>query len=72
MVRSDRKIFVLDTSVIIHDPKAIFYFGKNDVIIPLGLISEIDGFKSGNDQKAYNAREFSRMMDLLHKKLILQ
>ena len=55
-----RKIFVLDTSVVIHDPQCIQTFGDNDVVVPLALISEIDGFKTGEDQKGFNAREFSR------------
>ncbi len=60
-----RKIFVLDTSVVIHDPQCIQTFGDNDIVVPLALISEIDGFKTGEDQKAFNAREFSRVLDKL-------
>ena len=53
-----RKIFVLDTSVVIHDPQCIQTFGDNDIVVPLALISELDGFKTGDDQKGFNAREF--------------
>jgi PhoH-like ATPase len=60
-----RKIFVLDTSVVIHDPQCIQTFGDNDIVVPLALISEIDGFKTGDDQKGFNAREFSRVLDKL-------
>jgi len=60
-----RKIFVLDTSVVIHDPQSINTFGDNDVVIPLAVISEIDMFKTGDDQKAFSAREFSRILDRL-------
>jgi PhoH-like ATPase len=60
-----RKIFVLDTSVVIHDPQCIHTFGDNDIVVPLALISEIDGFKTGDDQKGFNAREFSRVLDKL-------
>lgn len=60
-----RKIFVLDTSVVIHDPQCIQTFGDNDIVVPLALISEIDGFKTGDDQKGFNAREFSRILDRL-------
>ena len=60
-----RKIFVLDTSVVIHDPQCIHTFGDNDVVVPLALISEIDGFKTSEDQKGFNAREFSRILDRL-------
>lgn len=68
-----KKIFVLDTSVIIHDPDAIQHFGDNDLVIPLAVIAEVDGFKTGNDQKGFNAREFSRFLDNLkeeHKTLL--
>jgi PhoH-like ATPase len=60
-----RKIFVLDTSVVIHDPQCIQTFGDNDIVVPLALISELDGFKTGDDQKGFNAREFSRVLDKL-------
>ncbi len=61
----NNKIFVIDTSVIIHDPHAILQFGEHDIVIPLAVISELDGFKNGNDQKAFNARDFSRFLDSL-------
>jgi len=60
-----RKIFVLDTSVVLHDPKALAQFGDNDLVVPLAVLSEVDTFKSGEDQKAYHAREFSRQLDRL-------
>lgn len=66
------KTFVLDTSVIIHDPEAVYQFGEHNIVVPLAVISEVDGFKTGNDQKGYNAREFSRFLDQLkeeHKTL---
>ncbi len=65
---SMRKIFVLDTSVLIHDPSAVFNFGEHDIVIPLAVITEVDAFKNGNDHKAYSAREFSRIMDSLKEK----
>lgn len=67
-MQEQTKIFVLDTSVIIHDPEAPFNFGEHDIVVPLAVIIEVDGFKSGNDQKAYNAREFSRILDALKEK----
>ncbi len=62
---SGKKSFILDTSVIIHDPSAVYQFGEHDIVIPLAVIKELDGFKNGNDQKAFNAREFSRILDQL-------
>ena len=40
-----KKNYVLDTNVLLHDPRAIFRFEDNDVIIPIYVIEEIDQFK---------------------------
>ena len=58
-----RKIFVLDTNVILHDHKAIRKFQDNDLVIPIAVIEELDKFKKGNDTLAYHARGFMRDMD---------
>ncbi len=58
-----KKIFVLDTSVIIYDHDAIKNFEKNDVAIPITVLEELDNFKKGNDSKNFSAREFSRFLD---------
>ena len=57
------KIFVLDTNIILHDFKAIRKFKDNDIVIPIAVIEELDKFKKGNDQLAYNARGFMRDID---------
>ena len=57
------KIFVLDTNIILHDFKAIRKFKDNDIVIPIAVIEELDKFKKGTDQLAYNARGFMRDMD---------
>ncbi len=57
------KIFVLDTNVILHDYKAIRKFRDNDIVIPIAVIEELDKFKKGTDQLAYNARGFMRDLD---------
>ena len=57
------KIFVLDTNIILHDYKAIRKFKDNDIVIPIAVIEELDKFKKGTDQLAYNARGFRRDMD---------
>ena len=64
-VRGNRKpkIFVLDTNIILHDYKAIREFKDNDLVIPIAVIEELDKFKKGNDQLAYNARGFMRDID---------
>ena len=60
-----RKIFVLDTSVIIYDHTAIRHFAEHDVVIPITVLEELDQFKKGNDTKNFAAREFSRYIDKL-------
>jgi PhoH-like ATPase len=67
-----RKIFVLDTSVIIYDHTAIKNFKENDVVIPITVLEELDNFKKGNDTKNYAAREFTRYIDKLSGKNSLQ
>lgn len=60
-----KKNFVLDTNVILHDYRCIFNFEENDVYIPMVVLEELDHFKKGNEQINFNAREFSRELDLL-------
>lgn len=60
-----KKIFVLDTSVILHDHQAINNFHEHDVAIPITVLEELDNFKKGNQTINYEAREFIRMMDRL-------
>ena len=62
-----RKIFVLDTSVILHDHNSISCFEEHDVAIPITVLEELDNFKRGNDTKNYEAREFIRILDRLSK-----
>lgn len=62
------KIFVLDTSVLLHDFNAITNFVKNDVAIPITVLEELDKFKVGNDTKNFCAREVIRFIDKLSSK----
>jgi PhoH-like ATPase len=71
MARS-KKIFVIDTSVILYDHNAIFNFEDNDVAIPITVFEELDNFKKGNDTKNYEAREFIRFIDKLAVKNTLK
>ena len=57
------KIFVLDTNIILHDHKAVRKFQDNDLVIPIAVIEELDKFKKGNDNLAFNARGFLRDID---------
>ncbi|MDP1726635.1 MAG: PhoH family protein [Bacteroidota bacterium] len=60
-----RKIFVLDTSVILYDNNSIKNFAEHDVAIPIAVLEELDNFKKGNDTINYEAREFIRYLDKL-------
>ncbi|MDZ7742365.1 MAG: PhoH family protein [Bacteroidota bacterium] len=63
--KSDKKIFVLDTSVILYNHSALSSFDDNDVVIPITVLEELDNFKKGNDIKNFEAREFIRILDKL-------
>jgi PhoH-like ATPase len=67
-----KKIFVLDTSVIIYNHNAINTFEENDVAIPITVFEELDNFKKGNDTKNYEAREFIRFMDKISGKYTMK
>ncbi len=69
---ADRKIFVLDTSVILYDHNAINSFEEHDVAIPITVLEELDNFKKGNDTINFEAREFIRFLDKLSGEFTLQ
>ncbi|OIQ33458.1 MAG: phosphate starvation-inducible protein PhoH [Crocinitomix sp. MedPE-SWsnd] len=60
-----KKIFVLDTSVLLFDHDSINNFKENDVAIPITVLEELDNFKVGNDTKNFQAREVIRLLDKL-------
>ena len=62
---SAAKTFVLDTNVLLHNPKALFAFEDNDVVIPFVVVEEIDRQKRRQDDIGRNARVVSRELDLL-------
>ena len=70
--KSSKKIFVLDTSVILYNHNALNSFEDNDVVIPITVLEELDNFKKGNEIKNFEAREFIRIMDRLSSKGTLQ
>ncbi|KAA9346084.1 PhoH family protein [Adhaeribacter soli] len=67
-----KKIFVLDTSVILYDHSAVEHFGPHDVALPITVLEELDNFKKGNDIKNFEAREFIRFIDKLSDEHRLQ
>lgn len=67
----EKKIFVLDTSVIIYEHNSILNFDEHDIGIPITVLEELDNFKKGNDTKNFEAREFIRLIDKLAKDQML-
>ena len=62
-----KKIFVLDTSVILYDHDAVNNFQEHDVAVPVLVLEELDNFKSGNDTRNFEARSFIRLIDQASK-----
>ncbi len=61
------KVFVLDTNVLLHDPRAIFKFDEHEVVLPIYVIEEIDHFKRDMNELGRNARMLSRFIDELRE-----
>ncbi len=66
-----KKIFVLDTNVLLNDPRCIFKFSDNDVVIPIAVIEQIDHFKKEQSEIARSARQVSRILDGLCSRGVL-
>jgi PhoH-like ATPase len=58
-----RKLFVLDTNVLMHDPASLFRFEEHDLYLPMGTLEELDSHKKGLSDVARNARQASRFLD---------
>jgi len=65
MSASSKKVFVLDTNVLLHDPMSICHFQEHDIVIPIVVIEEIDTFKKDQTEIGRNARAVSRQLDKL-------
>ena len=65
--RSDdpKRLFVLDTNVLLHDPMALFRFEEHDIYLPMIVLEELDSHKKGMTEVARNGRQTSRMLDAL-------
>ena len=63
-----KKYFVLDTSVLLHDPSALTAFADNEVVLPFQVIEELDKFKKGSDDVGQHARQVIRFLDRLRVK----
>jgi len=58
-----KKLFVLDTNVLMHDPTSLFRFDENDIYIPIATLEELDQHKRGLSDVSRNARQASRFLD---------
>ena len=71
-VQDVKKIFILDTSVILHDHNSVNKFEEHDIVIPITVLEELDNFKKGNETINFEAREFIRFLDNKSKEGTLQ
>lgn len=67
-----KKLFVLDTNVVLHDAGCVRKFDEHDVAIPITVLEELDRFKRGNEQINANARHFLRQLDGLTGDLVFE
>jgi len=57
-----RKLFVLDTNILMHDPAAIYRFDEHDIYLPMVVLEELDNHKAGVSEVARNVRQTNRML----------
>lgn len=67
MPAKKKKIYILDTNVILHDFRCIYQFEDNDIVLPITVLEELDKFKNGNDLINFHAREFARELDSISR-----
>ncbi|WP_258391331.1 PIN domain-containing protein, partial [Stenotrophomonas maltophilia] len=60
-----KRIYVLDTNVLMHDPTALFKFEEHDIYLPMQVIEELDNGKKGTSEASRNARQVSRFLNEL-------
>ncbi len=61
----NKKLFVLDTNILIHDPSSIFRFQEHNIFIPMIVLEELDHYKKGLSDVSRNVRQVSRFLDEL-------
>src|SRR5205085_2650412 len=75
-----KKLFVLDTNVLMHDPTSLFRFDEHDLYLPIATLEELDQHKRGLSDVSRNARQASRFLDeivtgdleLIKKRLLIK
>jgi len=61
--KNNKKVFVLDTNVLLHDPSSLFRFEEHDIYLPMVTIEELDNNKKGSSEVARNARQTHRNLE---------
>jgi PhoH-like ATPase len=59
---TEKKLFVLDTNILMHDPTAIYRFEEHDIYLPMVVLEELDNHKMGISEVARNVRQTNRML----------
>jgi PhoH-like ATPase len=65
MMSAGKRIYVLDTNVLMHDPTSLFRFEEHDVFVPMTVLEELDHAKKGSSEVSRNARQVSRFINEL-------
>jgi PhoH-like ATPase len=65
MMSEGKRVYVLDTNVLMHDPTALFKFEEHDIYLPMVVLEELDAGKKGVSEVARNARQVSRFINEL-------
>ena len=66
-VTKDKRLYILDTNVLMHDPSALFRFEEHDIYLPMVVLEELDRAKKGVSEVARNVRQVSRFLnELMH------
>ncbi|HKT28328.1 PhoH family protein [Dyella sp.] len=60
-----KRIYALDTNVLLHDPTSLFRFEEHDVFIPMTVLEELDEKKKGASEVSRNGRQVSRFLNEL-------
>ena len=69
--KATKKAFIIDTSVILFDHNSLYTFSEHDVVVPISVLEEIDTFKKGSGSLNFEAREFTRKLDVLSEGKVL-
>jgi len=58
-----KRLFVLDTNVLMHDPTSLYRFNEHDIFLPMIVLEELDNGKKGLSEVSRNVRQVTRVLD---------